>query len=166
LTAAPLLAEPGPDYRRNVGLMLLNPQGLAWVGKRIDMPGDAWQMPQGGIDHGETPEQAALRELEEETGTARAEILCTTQGWLAYDLPPALAANLSRGKWRGQAQRWFALRFTGRDSDIDIRTKHPEFSVWRWVPRAELPHLIVPFKRPVYEAVLQIFEPQLQAMGL
>ena len=160
-----LTDEPDPAYRRNVGLMLLNAQGLAWVGRRLDSP-DAWQMPQGGIDAGETPEAAALRELEEEIGTAKAEILCSTPGWLTYDLPPALAAQIWKGKWRGQAQRWFALRFTGRDSDIDIDTKHPEFGAWRWAPRADLPKLIVEFKRPVYEAVVEIFEPQLRALGL
>ena len=160
-----LTGEPDPAYRRNVGLMLVNGQGLAWVGRRLDSP-DAWQMPQGGIDAGETPEEAALRELEEEIGTAKAEILCATPGWLTYDLPPALAAQIWKGKWRGQAQRWFALRFTGRDSDIDIDTKHPEFGAWRWAPRADLPRLIVEFKRPVYEAVVEIFEPQLRALGL
>jgi len=160
-----LTDEPDPAYRRNVGLMLLNGEGLAWVGRRLDTP-DAWQMPQGGIDAGETPEEAALRELEEEIGTAKAEILFSTPGWLTYDLPPDLAAQIWKGKWRGQAQRWFALRFTGQDSDIDIATKHPEFSAWRWAPRADLAKLIVEFKRPVYEAVVEIFEPQLKALGL
>ena len=160
-----LTDKPDPAYRRNVGLMLLNHQGLAWVGRRLDTP-DAWQMPQGGIDAGETPEAAALRELEEEIGTAKAEILCATPGWLTYDLPPDLAARIWKGKWRGQAQRWFALRFTGSDGDIDIETKHPEFGAWRWAPRADLPRLIVEFKRPVYEAVVEIFEPQLRVLGL
>ena len=166
MTAPMLLAEPDPAYRRNVGLMLLNAQGLAWVGQRRDTPGEAWQMPQGGIDPGETPAEAALRELEEEIGTNRAEILLETPGWLTYDLPPELASRVWKGKWRGQAQRWFALRFTGRDADIDIATKHPEFSTWRWAPRAELPSLIVPFKRAVYEAVVAHFEPKLKALGL
>ena len=166
MTGTALTVEPDPAYRRNVGLMLLNPQGLAWVGQRLDRTDDAWQMPQGGIDAGETPEAAALRELEEEIGTAKAEILCETQGWLTYDLPPDLAARFWKGRWRGQAQRWFALRFTGTDRDIDIATKHPEFGAWRWIPRADLPRLIVPFKRPVYEAVVEIFEPQLRALGL
>ena len=153
-------------YRPCVGIMLLNHDGKVFVGKRIDQTVEGWQMPQGGIDPGETPERAALRELEEEIGTAKAEILFSTQGWLTYDLPPELAARIWKGKWRGQAQRWFALRFTGSDGDIDIETKHPEFGAWRWLPRAELSSLIVEFKRPVYEAVVELFEPQLRAIGL
>jgi putative (di)nucleoside polyphosphate hydrolase len=159
-------ATPDAAYRRNVGIMLLNPQGLAWVGRRLDMPDETWQMPQGGIDPGEAPEAAAMRELEEEIGTAEAEILCEAPGWLTYDLPPDLAGRFWKGQWRGQAQRWFALRFTGSDSDIDVATKHPEFGAWRWVPRTDLPRLIVPFKRPVYEAVVAEFEPRLRAFGL
>jgi putative (di)nucleoside polyphosphate hydrolase len=162
----PLVPEPGPEYRHNVGLMLLNGAGRVWVGRRTDTDLDAWQMPQGGIDKGESPTQAALRELEEEIGTARAEILFESDGWITYDLPPALRAKVWGGRWRGQAQRWFALRFTGTDADIDIATKHPEFCAWRWAIRAELPDLIVPFKRPVYEAVLAEFEPKLRALGL
>ena len=162
----PFVTEPGPDYRRNVGLMLLNDQGLVWVGRRTDTELDAWQMPQGGIDQGEEPAEAALRELEEEIGTAKAEILFQSDGWVTYDLPSELRAKVWGGKWRGQAQRWFALRFTGTDDDIDIATEHPEFGAWRWAPRADLPDLIVPFKRPVYEAVLAEFEPRLRALGV
>jgi putative (di)nucleoside polyphosphate hydrolase len=158
-------AEPGDGYRRNVGIMLLNADGLAWVGRRLNMP-DAWQMPQGGIDPGEAPKDAALRELEEELGTAKAEFLCENSGWLTYDLPADLASTIWQGKWRGQTQRWFALRFTGTDSDIEIATKHPEFAAWRWAPRADLPALVVPFKRAVYEALLDEFEPKLRALGL
>jgi len=162
----PFVPEPGPEYRHNVGLMLLDRAGRAWVGRRIDTELDAWQMPQGGIDKGESPAAAALRELEEEIGTAKAEILLESDGWVAYDLPSELRAKVWGGKWRGQAQRWFVLRFTGSDADIDIATEHPEFSAWRWVPRVQLPDLIVPFKRPVYAAVLAHFEPKLQALGL
>ncbi len=162
----PYRAEPPEGYRRNVGIMLLNREGHAFVGRRLDTAEHAWQMPQGGIDAGEAPAEAALRELEEEVGTARAEILAETAGWLTYDLPPELAGNLWKGKWKGQAQKWFAMRFTGHDRDIRIDTKHPEFCAWRWVPRYELPTLIIPFKRPVYEAVLAVLEPQLQALGL
>jgi putative (di)nucleoside polyphosphate hydrolase len=165
MEAAMPTQSPLPAYRRNVGLMLLNPAGLAWVGRRLDSPA-AWQLPQGGIDEGETPREAALRELAEEIGTAEAEILLESAGWLSYALPPPIAGRAWRGRWRGQSQRWFALRFTGADSDIRIDTEHPEFDAWRWVPRASLTELIVPFKRPVYQAMLAEFEPMLQAMGL
>jgi putative (di)nucleoside polyphosphate hydrolase len=157
--------HPGPEYRRNVGVMLLDARGFAWVGRRVDTPG-AWQMPQGGIDEGEAPAEAALRELEEEIGTNAAEILLESGGWLTYDLPEALRGKVWGGRWRGQAQRWFALRFTGRDKDIRIDTKHPEFDAWRWVPRTDLVDLIVEFKRPVYRAVLEEFEPRLAALGV
>ncbi|HLY54348.1 MAG TPA: RNA pyrophosphohydrolase [Stellaceae bacterium] len=159
-------AAPGPEYRRNVGLMLLNPTGLAWVGQRIDTPG-AWQMPQGGIDHGEDPETAAKRELKEEIGTDAAEILFASEDWLVYDLPPELVGKVWKGeRWRGQAQRWFALRFLGSDRDIRIDGHDAEFSAWRWARRDELAKLIVGFKRPVYEALLAEFEPRLRALGL
>lgn len=163
---APFCAEPPELYRRNVGIMLLNRDGHAFVGRRLDTVEHAWQMPQGGIDTDEAPAVAALRELEEETGTAAAEIVAETEGWLKYDLPAELAGSLWKGKWKGQAQKWFAMRFTGADRDIRIDTAHPEFSAWRWVPRGELPALIVPFKRPVYEAVLAVLEPRLRALGL
>jgi len=117
----------------------------------------AWQMPQGGIDPGETPRQAALRELEEETGTAKAEILGETVGWHHYDLPPELTGGIWGGRFRGQRQKWFAMRFTGTDSDINLATEHPEFDAWKWVAPAQLPELIVEFKRDVYVAVLAEF---------
>jgi putative (di)nucleoside polyphosphate hydrolase len=157
---------PDPAYRPNVGIMLLNPAGEAWIGRRIGMSGQNWQMPQGGIDPGEAPRDAALRELAEEIGTAKAEILIESAGWLTYELPPNLAPARWKGRWRGQAQRWYAMRFTGSDADIAIATAHPEFSEWRWVPRAQLATLIIPFKRAVYEAVLAEFEPKLNELGL
>jgi putative (di)nucleoside polyphosphate hydrolase len=147
-------AGPPPGYRPGVGLLLFNRAGDAFVAQRLDMPSDAWQMPQGGIDAGEAPEDAALRELKEETGTDRAEIVSATRDWHRYDLPADLARSLWGGKYRGQAQKWFALRFLGDDSDIDIATDEPEFSAWKWAPLAALPGLIVPFKRPLYRAVL------------
>jgi putative (di)nucleoside polyphosphate hydrolase len=150
-------AEPLPGYRRNVGIMLINRDGLIFVGSRVDMPSDAWQMPQGGIDAGETPAQAAMRELHEEVGTDKAEIVAESAGWLSYDLPPKLQRKLWRGRWRGQSQKWFAMRFTGTDRDIDIATKHPEFGAWRWVEPGQIVDLIVPFKRALYRAVLQEF---------
>jgi putative (di)nucleoside polyphosphate hydrolase len=146
-------------YRRGVGLVLLNAEGLAFTAQRIDSREPAWQFPQGGIDEGETPRQAALRELEEETGTAKAEIIAETAAWISYDLPREVADACWKGRFRGQTQKWFAARFIGRDSDIDIATRHPEFSRWRWMPLAEVPALIVPFKRDLYEAVVAEFLP-------
>jgi putative (di)nucleoside polyphosphate hydrolase len=115
-------------------------------------------MPQGGIDEGETPEQAVMRELKEEIGTGKAEIIRAHPDWLAYDLPPHLIGVALHGKFRGQKQKWFALRFTGKDSDIDLRTHEPEFATWRWVSMEELPRLIVPFKRNTYKKVIAAFK--------
>ncbi len=151
-------------YRPNAGLMMLNGAGKVFVGKRLDTPGEAWQMPQGGIDKGEPAEAAALRELEEETGVSAGlvDILAVSKGWITYDFPPELAAKLWTGRrgaprYRGQKQRWFLLRFNGQDSDVNIATAHAEFSDWKWMPPAELPARIVPFKRGIYEQVLQEF---------
>ncbi len=149
-------------YRPCVGVMLINADGDVFTGQRRDSPPGtpAWQMPQGGIDPGETIEDAGLRELGEETGIAphRVEILARTAEWVRYDLPEHLVGKLWKGKYRGQEQRWLLMRFLGTDAEIDIATEHPEFSTWRWMPPAELPGQIVPFKRAVYEAVLQEFE--------
>ena len=159
--------SPGPSdpiaalpYRPGVGIMLLNAEGSVFVAQRIDMPSDAWQMPQGGIDKGETPIEAAWREMMEEVGTNRAELLAESRDWLNYDLPRDLAARLWRGRFRGQRQKWFAFRFTGSDRDIDITSHdHPEFSNWRWAPMADLPMLIVPFKRRLYQQLVDEFSP-------
>ena len=150
-------------YRPCVGVLLFNPQRLVFVGRRIDMAQEAWQMPQGGIDRGETPRDAALRELEEETGVApdRVALLAETRAWLRYDLPPALVGRVWRGRYRGQEQKWFAARFLGSDADIDIATAHPEFSDWRWSPVGELCANAVSFKRALYEAVIAEFRPLL-----
>jgi putative (di)nucleoside polyphosphate hydrolase len=159
------IAEPEevPEgYRPNVGVMLINAAGDVFVAQRLDMPSSAWQMPQGGIDPGEDAETAAFRELEEEIGTARAEILAATEGWLTYDLPSELRTRLWGGRFRGQAQKWFAMAFRGRDEDIDLETEHPEFSTWRWAHPEELPDLIVPFKRPLYERLLEEFDEVLE----
>jgi putative (di)nucleoside polyphosphate hydrolase len=148
-----------PFYRPGVGIMLLNPKGNVFAGRRIDMPAGlaAWQMPQGGIDPGETPRQAALRELKEEVGTDKAEILAESAVWHHYDLPPEIAVRMWRGRYRGQRQKWFAMRFLGGDADIDPATEHPEFDAWEWVEPARLPDLIVPFKRQIYLDVLAEF---------
>lgn len=148
-------------YRPNVGLMVINAQGLVWVGRRLDSSQNAWQMPQGGIDKGETPEQAALRELEEETGIVAddVEVIAQTADWVRYDLPPDLLGKLWKGKWRGQEQKWFLMRFTGSDDQITIETEHPEFGEWDWVAPDQLVDRIVPFKRAVYAQVLQELGP-------
>jgi putative (di)nucleoside polyphosphate hydrolase len=153
-------AASGRDaaYRRGVGIMLFNPAGLVFVAQRIDTPSDAWQMPQGGIDAGEDPATAALRELKEETGTDHAEIVAESRGWYSYELPDDLRKLVWGGKYRGQTQKWFAMRFTGTDDDIDIATEHPEFSAWKWAKPATLPDLIVPFKRTLYRDLIAEFE--------
>ncbi|WP_158046913.1 RNA pyrophosphohydrolase [Skermanella pratensis] len=143
-------------YRPCVGIMLVNAGGRVFVGRRLDTP-DAWQMPQGGIDPGETPREAALRELVEEIGTAAADVVAETAGWLRYDLPPHLIGKVWKGKYRGQEQKWILARFTGADADIDLATEHPEFDAWQWVEPDRLAGLIVPFKRPIYEAVVTEF---------
>jgi putative (di)nucleoside polyphosphate hydrolase len=150
-------------YRPCVGIMLVNAQGKVFAGKRIDQTVEGWQMPQGGIDDGEEPRTAALRELKEETGTAKAHIVAELPDWITYDLPEHLVGVAFHGKYRGQRQKWFLLRFTGQDSDIDLYAHEPEFSDWKWFGLDELPGLIVPFKRPTYEAVIKGFRPLVQS---
>ena len=152
-------------YRPCAGVMLVNHANLVFVGQRIDNPEDAWQMPQGGIDPGEEAEAAAIRELGEETGVSASlvDILARTREDLVYDLPPELVGKVWKGRFRGQRQSWFLARFNGADSDIDIQTAHPEFRAWRWVEPAQLPSLIVPFKRKLYEDIVTEFSPYLAA---
>lgn len=144
-------------YREGVGILLLNRQGRVFVGRRIDQTAEAWQMPQGGIDDGEDPQAAAFRELHEETGIRNVRLIAASRGWLSYDLPEDLRAKVWKGRYRGQRQKWYAMRFLGKDADIDLRTHHPEFDTWRWQDVALLPELIVPFKRPLYQQVVAEF---------
>jgi putative (di)nucleoside polyphosphate hydrolase len=151
-------------YRPCVGIALANRDGRLFFGRRMGSD-DSWQMPQGGIDPGETPAAAARRELQEETGISKAEILAESAHWYRYELPPAVAGRALRGRYRGQEQRWFLLLFTGTEKDIDLRTHHQEFSAWRWAEPAEVLARIVDFKRPVYEQVLAEFAPHLAALA-
>lgn len=151
-------------YRPCAGIMLVNRRRQVFAGQRLDAKDsaypDAWQMPQGGIDPGEDAEMAALRELEEETGisTRHVQIMARSAEEHYYDLPDELMGKIWKGKFRGQRQTWFLMRFSGDDSDVNIATKHPEFSAWQWVSAPELPDLIVPFKRELYRAIINEFE--------
>ena len=151
--------QSDPLYRPCAGIMLINRDGRVFVGQRIDNSFEAWQMPQGGIDDGEDATAAALRELGEETGIAprHVELIAVAPDELRYDLPPDLAAQVWGGRYRGQRQRWFLFRFTADDDAIDIATAHPEFRAWKWADIADLPELIVPFKRDLYRDVVAAF---------
>ncbi|MGQ0589836.1 MAG: RNA pyrophosphohydrolase [Sphingosinicella sp.] len=146
-------------YRPAAGMMLLNQAGQVWVGQRLDNKLEAWQMPQGGLDAGEDPLEGALRELEEETGIVRGlvEIIARCPAELTYDLPEDLIGKVWKEPWRGQRQTWFLARFLGNDEDVNIATSDPEFRAWKWAEPAELPALIVPFKKKLYEDVLKAF---------
>lgn len=144
-------------YRPCVGLMVLNAQGQVFVAQRNDMRSVAWQMPQGGVDKGEEPREAALRELEEEIGTGDAEILAESTDWHSYKLPRELVRKLWKGRYRGQRQKWFVLRLRGGDETINIQTEHPEFSAWKWVDIAEVVDMAVPFKRDLYRKIVEEF---------
>lgn len=149
----------GLPYRAGVGVMLLNAANQVFVGQRLDSSLEAWQMPQGGIDDGEDPRTAAFRELEEETGVPAhlAEIIGESAGWLTYDLPVDLIGTIWKGRYCGQRQKWFAMRFLGSDADVVLDRHHAEFAAWRWSPVVDLPRLIVPFKVGLYSQIVAEF---------
>ncbi|WP_188054875.1 RNA pyrophosphohydrolase [Sphingosinithalassobacter sp. CS137] len=161
------MTRPDLPYRPCAGVMLVNRDGRVFVGQRLDSVLEAWQMPQGGIDPGEDPYQAALRELGEETGVRpdHVELIAEAPEELTYDLPEEMIGVVWNGKWRGQRQRWFLFRFTGEDHHIDIRTPEPEFRAWRWADPAELPDIIVGFKVDLYRRLLEIFAEPLARNG-
>jgi putative (di)nucleoside polyphosphate hydrolase len=141
-----------------VGIVLLNRPGKVFVGRRADVPEEAWQLPQGGIDAGETPRSAALRELKEEIGTDNVEVIAESSGWLSHDLPDEIAGRAWGGRWQGQRQKWFVMLYLGSDEEINLATEHPEFSAWRWVSWRELPSLAVSFKRRLYRSLVREFD--------
>ena len=152
-------SEQELPYRPCVGMMILNKdRDMILVGKRIDSKANAWQMPQGGIDTGETPSKAALREMKEELGTNNAVIVSESKQWYSYDVPKALIPRLWNGSYKGQRQKWFLIQFNGSDSEIDINTENPEFAEWKWVPKDELLDVIISFKYRLYKAILNEFQ--------
>ena len=156
----------GPTYRPCVGIMLVNAEGRVLVANRSDTKSAEWQMPQGGIDAGETPRDAAFRELAEEVGTDKARIIAESRDWLSYDLPAELQGGVWKGRYKGQRQKWFLFEFMGTDEDIDLDAHNREFDEWKWVDPEELPALIVDFKRALYEDVLEEFsEPLTRLRG-
>ena len=144
-------------YRQGVGIMLINKQREVFVGRRIDTKIDAWQMPQGGIDDNESPSQAVMRELLEEVGSNHAEIIAESKRWFQYNLPDYLIPKLWNGKYRGQKQKWFILKYLGHDDDFKLDNAQQEFTQWRWAKIEELATIIVPFKRKLYEVVIEEF---------
>ena len=144
-------------YRPCAGIMLLNNQNQVFVAKRIDTAVEAWQMPQGGIDQGEDPKEAAIRELEEETGIRDTHVIAEYEGWLTYDLPDELYGKVWKGKFGGQTMKWYVMRFNGNENDINIETTHPEFSEWKWTEISNLPDMIVPFKKDIYQKLADKF---------
>lgn len=158
--------SPGPrharfNYRPCVGIMLFNANGHVFVGQRRDRMVEAWQMPQGGVDQGEAPTDAAMRELKEEIGTNNAHIVSETVDWLAYDLPDELQGKVWKGRFRGQIQKWYLMRFLGKDEDVNLETAEPEFRTWRWARPEELVGLAVPFKQGIYTEVIRRFAPKI-----
>jgi putative (di)nucleoside polyphosphate hydrolase len=153
-----MIIDQNLPYRPCAGIVLFNKQGQVFVGQRLDTHQDAWQLPQGGIDDGEEPSAAALRELEEEIGTGNAEIIAEVKNWLHYDLPPELLGKVWKGRYRGQTQKWFALRFLGDDTEISpSAVEHPEFGAWKWANFEEIPEMAISFKRSIYQTLVSEF---------
>lgn len=146
-------------YRPGVGMMIVNKDKKIFIAKRKDTKLQAWQMPQGGIDQGETPSRAAIREMEEEIGNAYGRIISESANWYSYDIPKFLIQKLWEGNYKGQIQKWFLIEYTGQDNDINLNTENPEFTEWRWASIQELPSLIIPFKKKLYDAVIKEFAP-------
>ncbi|KAK4593459.1 hypothetical protein RGQ29_017533 [Quercus rubra] len=159
--------SPPQGYRRNVGICLINPSKKIFSASRLDIP-SAWQMPQGGVDEGEDPRSAAIRELREETGVSSAEVIAEVPYWLTYDFPPEVREKLKHqwgSDWKGQAQKWFLLKFTGKDEEINLLgdgTEKAEFGEWSWMSPEQIVELAVDFKKPVYKEVMTVFAPHLQ----
>ena len=158
-----MIAYEERPYRPCVGICLVNKDGLIFAGKRLDNRAEAWQMPQGGIDEGESPLDACFREMGEEIGTNKAEWLAEHPDWLDYDIPQNLADRLWHGTYRGQTQKWMLLRYTGEDSDISIETEEPEFEKWQWMSAEQLVALAVPFKKDVYRSIMAEFDSHISA---
>lgn len=152
------------EYRSGVGIVLVNREGLVFAGKRRDNRPPPWQMPQGGLNPGEHPEVAAFREMIEELGTRHAEVTAEIPGWISYDYPHEKSTKRAQ-QFKGQQHKWFLLRFTGQDHDIDVKTRHPEFSDWRWLPPQEVIKRVAPFKRDVYQKVFSIFADDIRRLG-
>ena len=147
------------DFRKGIGVFLINTNNQLWVGKRIDFKNDYWQMPQGGIDNNESPTQAMIRELSEECGIKKNyEILMELEGWLSYSLPSSLKKIVWGGRYVGQTQKWFACRFVGKDKEFDLQTHKPEFQEWKWIRPEDATRFVVPFKKKLYKDVLKSFE--------
>ncbi|KAK3407952.1 hypothetical protein EUGRSUZ_J00282 [Eucalyptus grandis] len=163
---SPSMEAPPEGFRPNVGICLVNSSKKIFAASRLDVR-DAWQMPQGGIDEGEDPRRAAMRELREETGVSSAEILAEVPYWLTYDFPPDVREKLKiqwGSDWKGQAQKWFLMKFTGKDEEINLlgdSTEKPEFGEWSWISPDQIIELAVDFKKPVYKEVLNVFAPHL-----
>jgi putative (di)nucleoside polyphosphate hydrolase len=154
-------ARPPAGYRRGVGIMLVDGKHRVFVGRRIGTTA-GWQMPQGGIDGNEAPRVAARRELKEEIGTAKAELIAESAHWLSYDFPPALRPSIWGGRYKGQTQKWFLMHFTGTDDDIDLDAHMPEFDAWKWIAPRDLPALVIDFKQTLYAALLEEFATALE----